>query len=71
MCQCHATQQQVFTNVSLETEMFRQAPRYHFSAPPHVGEVGYVKFMGGVTGKSWRRRAWQAMRELGLWEELA
>ena len=71
MCQCHVTQQQVFTNVSLESEMFRQAPRYHFSAPPHAGEVGYVKFMGGVTGKGWRRRAWQAMRELELWEELA
>jgi LmbE family N-acetylglucosaminyl deacetylase len=71
MFECHATQREVFTNVGVEAELFRQAPRYHFTAPPHVGEVGYVQFMGGSTGRGWRRRAWQAMRELGVWEELA
>jgi len=71
MFACHRTQEQVFTNVGLKTELFRQAPRYHFTAPPHPGEVGYVQFMGGSTGRSWRRQAWRAMRELGVWEELA
>jgi LmbE family N-acetylglucosaminyl deacetylase len=71
MFECHVTQREVFTNVGVEAELFRQAPRYHFTAPPHPGEVGYVQFMGGSTGRSWRRQAWRAMRELGVWEELA
>jgi LmbE family N-acetylglucosaminyl deacetylase len=71
MFECHVTQREVFTNVGVEAELFRQAPRYHFCAPPHPGEVGYVQFMGGSTGRSWRRQAWRAMREMGVWEELA
>ena len=70
MFECHASQRQVFTNVGLEKESFRQAPRYHFSAPPHAGTIGYAQFMGAGAGRAWRRRAWEAMRDLGLWEEL-
>ncbi|MBN9163386.1 MAG: PIG-L family deacetylase [Myxococcales bacterium] len=62
MFECHRTQKEIFTNVGLQTELFRQAPRYHFSAPPHVDEVGFW---------NWGRCAWLAMRELGLCEELA
>jgi LmbE family N-acetylglucosaminyl deacetylase len=71
MFECHASQRQVFTNVGLEQETFRQAPRYHFSAPPHPGKPGYAQFMGAGAALLWRRRAWEAMRELDLLDELA
>jgi LmbE family N-acetylglucosaminyl deacetylase len=71
MLACHHTQSEVFAAFNLEREIFRIAPRYHFSAPPHAGDVGFNQFSWGLDGKMWRSRAWDAMRELDLLRELA
>ncbi len=71
MFDCHVTQRAVLAEFGVTEENYRQAPRYHFSAPPHAGEVGYNLFMGAFTGSVWRQHAWVAMRQLGLLEELA
>lgn len=68
MYACHETQSKTFNDFHVETEQFRIAPRYHFSAPPHPGDVGYNQFRWPLTGKVWRRLAWKAMRELDLLE---
>jgi LmbE family N-acetylglucosaminyl deacetylase len=71
MFDCHVTQRAVFADFDGTQEAYRLAPRYHFSAPPHPGDAGYNQFMGAFTGAVWRKHAWRAMRELGVWEELA
>lgn len=71
MFDSHATQSKVFAPFDVTREQFRVAPRYHFLAPPHHGDVGYNVYMGRFTGMIWRRHAGQALRELGLMEELA
>lgn len=68
---CHASQKSTFKDFHVQEELFRLAPRYHFSRPPHAGPVGYEKFGWPVTGRRWRRLAWQAMRDLNLLQELA
>jgi N-acetylglucosamine malate deacetylase 2 len=67
----HVTQQHVLDGFDLAREQFREAPRYHFSAPPHAGRLGLDAWRWQVTGRAWRRAAWRAIRELGLIEELA
>ena len=71
MFDCHATQHAVFAPFDVTEEKYRQAPRYHFCAPPHPGDAGYNQYMGRLTGRVWRGHAWRAMRELGVWEALA
>ena len=71
MFDCHKTQKEVLAPFELDEEQFRVAPRYHFSLPPHAGEVGFNKFNWPVTGEVWRTHAWRAMIELGLLEDLA
>ena len=71
MFDCYRTQRDVLRTFSIVDEKFRQAPRYHFSAPPHVGEVGYVQYMEASSGRAWRRQAWRAAKEIGLLAELA
>lgn len=71
MFDCHVTQKEVLAVFNFDRELFRLAPRYHFSSPPHAGELGYERFKWPVTGKIWRRYAWSAMRELGVLQELA
>lgn len=64
----HRTQTKTFDDFHVENEQFRVAPRYHFCAPPHSGDVGYNQFNWPLTGKVWRRMAWKAIRELDLLE---
>jgi LmbE family N-acetylglucosaminyl deacetylase len=71
MFDCHATQREVFAPFDVTRERFRLAPRYHFLAPPDRSDVGYNQYMGKFTGMVWRRHAGQALRELGLMEDLA
>jgi LmbE family N-acetylglucosaminyl deacetylase len=71
MFECHVTQRNVFPDFDLNEEKFRQAPRYHFAAPPHPGDAGYNQYMRPFTGRVWRRHAWQAMREMDVWRQLA
>ena len=70
MFDCHVTQKEVLTVFNLDEELFRLAPRYHFAAPPHTGEIGYERFKWPVTGTIWREHAWRAMGALGLLEAL-
>lgn len=71
MFACHSTQEEVLKLFSVSSERFRTAPRYHFSARPHDGEVGFNKLTPTITGRIWRAAAWKAIRELDLLEELA
>ncbi|MES2293521.1 MAG: PIG-L family deacetylase [Pseudomonadota bacterium] len=69
MFDCYVTQRAVFEKFDGTQETYRLAPRYHFSAPPYPSDFCYN--MGAFTGAVWRKHAWRAMRELGVWEELA
>jgi LmbE family N-acetylglucosaminyl deacetylase len=71
MFACHSTQKDVLPLFGVSNERFRTAPRYHFSARPHQGEVGFNKLTPTITGRIWRAAAWQAIRKLDLLEELA
>jgi LmbE family N-acetylglucosaminyl deacetylase len=71
MFRSHVTQQRVLSSFKVAQEQFRLAPRYHFSAPPHAGRLGFDRFRWRLTGKTWRKAAWRAIRELGLIDELA
>jgi LmbE family N-acetylglucosaminyl deacetylase len=68
MYACHETQGKTFNDFHVEKEQFRVAPRYHFCAPPHSGDVGYNQFGWPLNGRVWRRHAWKAVRELDLLE---
>jgi LmbE family N-acetylglucosaminyl deacetylase len=71
MFACHSSQKDVLPLFGVSNERFRIAPRYHFSARPHQGEVGFNKLTPTITGRIWRAAAWQAIRKLNLLEELA
>jgi len=46
-------------------EVYRQAPRYDFSMPPHPGKLFYENFDWGITnGAQWRSLAYRALREI-------
>jgi LmbE family N-acetylglucosaminyl deacetylase len=68
---CHLTQRAILADFTTEWESFRVAPRYHFAAPPHAGEIGYRRFSWAMPDRNWRALAWEAMRKLGLEQELA
>jgi LmbE family N-acetylglucosaminyl deacetylase len=70
MYACYRTQKTLASDFGTSRESFRLAPRYHFTAPPHPGDVGYDQFRWPITGRIWRKMAWRAIRELGLLEEL-
>ena len=69
MFDCYVTQRAVFDKFDGTQETYRLAPRYHFSAPPYPSDFCYN--MGAFTGAVFRKHAWRAMHELGVWEELA
>jgi LmbE family N-acetylglucosaminyl deacetylase len=70
MFACHATQYPVLKRFSLDVESFRSAPRYDFLAPPHRGVLHYERFSWGITGKTWRCAAKQALVELDLLDRM-
>lgn len=70
MCALHASQQKHLVQFRLEEEVYRLAPRYHFSAPPHPGDVGFNQFKWPLSGRIWRFHARRAMRQLDLVEDL-
>lgn len=70
MLDAHASQRETLSQFGVETERFRPAPRYDFTAPPHPGPPWYERFEWGCTGAEWRHRAAQAIRALGLAAEL-
>jgi N-acetylglucosamine malate deacetylase 2 len=70
MLDAYASQRETLGQFGVETERFRVAPRYDFTAPPHAGRLWYERFDWGCTGAEWRARAAEALRELGLQGEL-
>ncbi len=63
---CFATQQQTLRAFSNQLELFRPAPRYDFSQPPHAGPLYYEMFNWGMTGARWRTLARETRAALGL-----
>jgi len=47
-----------------EFELFRKAPAYDFSQPPHAGTLFYEHFEWGVNGREWRNLASDALAGL-------
>lgn len=56
----YKSQSLVLSTFPLERERFRVAPEYHFSKPPHPGELWYER-MGWMTGDRWRALAAQTL----------
>jgi N-acetylglucosamine malate deacetylase 2 len=71
MFECYISQQNMLSSFDVVHEQFRLAPRYHFSASPHAGDVGYNQFHWPINGRKWRALARRAMRTLNVLEELA
>jgi LmbE family N-acetylglucosaminyl deacetylase len=63
---CYKTQQRTLRWFPIENEVFRIAPRYNFSKPPHEGKLFYEQFKWGMDGARWRALATQASREFQL-----
>jgi LmbE family N-acetylglucosaminyl deacetylase len=70
MRSCFATQQRSLAPFPNDRESFRSAPLYHFSAPPHPGQLFYERFPWGMTGERWIALAREALDALGLEEPL-
>lgn len=66
MLAAHATQQRVLADFGTETEQFRPAPDYDFTALPNEGALFYALQDWGMTGEQWRRYARTALAELGI-----
>ena len=45
----------------VESERFRIAPRYTFTAPPHEGQLDYERYCATICGEEWRARAARAL----------
>jgi N-acetylglucosamine malate deacetylase 2 len=65
MLDAHATQRQVLSVVTTETEQFRPAPAYDFSRLPNDGCLLYERYEWGLTGERWLALAAVARDELG------
>ena len=57
MLSCFETQAHVVRLFTLENELFRDAPRYNFTFPPHDGPLLYERWGWPITGEEWRRLA--------------
>jgi LmbE family N-acetylglucosaminyl deacetylase len=57
MIRSFVSQREVLREFPLDYELFRPAPAYDFTAPPHPGQLYYERFDWGITGERWRRLA--------------
>ena len=48
---CFGSQAETLTQFEICRELFRIAPRYNFSRPPHAGQLFYERFAWGMTGE--------------------
>jgi LmbE family N-acetylglucosaminyl deacetylase len=64
MFDCFVTQRETLAQFSVETERFRVAPQYDFTAPPHEGRLHYEHCNWGMTGDRFRELARAALEEL-------
>ncbi len=58
------SQLDVVAQFPLDAEMFRRAPTYDFSQPPHPGTLGYEPEGFGMDPRQWRALARVAQRQL-------
>jgi LmbE family N-acetylglucosaminyl deacetylase len=64
MFECFATQLHTLRHFPVDVEVFRPAPDYDFTLPPHPGKLYYEHFEWGMSGKRWRFLAAGAKRTL-------
>lgn len=60
------TQKSVLEHFNVDAERFRPAPRYIFTAPPHLGQLNYERYGDPNRGKTWRETAERVLRGLGM-----
>ena len=63
---CFESQAETLAQFGVERELFRLAPAYDFSQPPHTGQLFYERFSWGMTGKRFQALVEAARGELGL-----
>jgi LmbE family N-acetylglucosaminyl deacetylase len=66
MFACHASQGNVLAPFPLDMELFRQAPAYDFTLPPHDGELSYESYGWDIDGRRWRAIAQRALARMKL-----
>jgi N-acetylglucosamine malate deacetylase 2 len=64
MIECFPTQLHMLRHFPVDVEVFRPAPAYDFTAPPHAGKLYYEHFDWGMSGEHWRHCAAGALRTL-------
>jgi LmbE family N-acetylglucosaminyl deacetylase len=64
MFQCFRTQQECISVFPTDRERFRPAPRYNYTKPPHPGTLDYERLTKRLSGKEWRKRAFEALNAL-------
>ena len=64
MLACFATQAATLAPFGATYELFRAAPHYDFTQPPHAGALHYERHDWGMTGRRWRSLAAGAARAL-------
>ena len=63
---CFGSQQAILANFGTERELYRIAPAYSFTAPPHAGPLLYESYGWGITGRQFCEHARAALHSLGL-----
>lgn len=58
------SQRECLRDFPVQTERFRIAPRYTFTAPPHDGQLDYERYCARICGDEWRSRAGKALELL-------
>lgn len=66
MIRCFKTQRKILEAFPLDKEIFRIAPPYDFTRPPHAGRLHYENFNWGMTARKWQRLAGRAAAELEI-----
>jgi N-acetylglucosamine malate deacetylase 2 len=65
MLECFASQRKTLQWFRVDREVFRRAPAYDFTRPPHAGHLFYEAFDWGVEASEWLRLAQRAERTIG------
>ena len=61
---CFRTQAQTLAQFDVHRELFRHAPSYDFTQPPHTGQLLYEEFGWATTGARFRELAAAALNDL-------
>jgi hypothetical protein len=64
MIDCFATQREMLSIFNIEKEVFRIAPVYDFSQPPHGGTLLYEIMNWGLNSNKWRAVVEQVSNEI-------